>query len=60
MTNKTRKHIWPGALVMSIAMVGLLAAFVVLVNNPGGVAAHDDADHVAACADMDAQQRDDP
>ena len=60
MTNKTRKHIWPGALVMSIAMVGLLAAFVVLVNNPGGVAAHDAADaaaHEALCATMDAQQQ---
>ena len=35
MTNKTRKHIRLGALVMSIAIVGFLAAFVVLANNPG-------------------------
>ena len=49
MTNKTRKHIWPGALVMSIAIVGFLAAFVVLANNPGAAMAHEDADHAAAC-----------
>ena len=35
MSNKTRKHIWPGALVLSIAIVGVLAAFVVLAGNPG-------------------------
>ena len=35
MANKTRKHIWPGSLVMSIAIVGILAAFLVLANNPG-------------------------
>ena len=39
MTNKTRKHIWPGALVMAIAIVGLLAAFAVLATNPGGAMA---------------------
>ena len=49
MTSKTRKHIWPGALVMSIAIVGFLAAFVVLANNPGAAMAHEDADHAAAC-----------
>ena len=35
MSNKTRKHIWPVSLVMSIAIIGVLAAFVVLANNPG-------------------------
>ena len=49
MTNKTRKHIWSGGVVMSIAIVGFLAAFVVLVNNPGAAMAHEDADHAAAC-----------
>ena len=27
MSNKTRKHIWPVSLVMSIAIIGALAAF---------------------------------
>ena len=57
MRNKTRKHIWPGVLVMSIAMVGLLAALVVLVNNPGGAAAHDAADHAADCEKMSDRER---
>ena len=53
MTNKTRKHIWPGALVMSIAIVGFLAAFVVLANNPGAAMAHEDADHAANVRSLD-------
>ena len=57
MINRTRKHIWPGVLVMSIAMVGLLAAFVVLANNPGGAAAHDAADHATDCAGMSDRER---
>ena len=35
MSNKTRKHIWPVSLVMSIAIIGALAAFLVLAGNPG-------------------------
>ena len=27
MSNKTRKHIWPVSLVMSLAIMGVLAAF---------------------------------
>ena len=34
MSNKTRKHIWSVPLVASIAIIGVLAAFVVLANNP--------------------------
>ena len=34
MANKTRKHIWSVPLVASIAIIGVLAAFVVLANNP--------------------------
>lgn len=41
MSNKTRKHLWPATLVMSIAIVGVLAAFVVLGANPGSSSAHD-------------------
>ena len=40
MSNKTRKHIWPGALVLSLAIVGVLAAFIVLAGNPASTAAH--------------------
>ena len=41
MSNKTRKHIWPVSLVMSIAIIGTLAAFLVLAANPGVSDAHD-------------------
>ena len=57
MSNKTRKHIWPVSLVMSIAIIGALAAFLVLANNPGATMAHSDADHAAACAAMTDQER---
>ena len=58
MRNKTRKHIWPVSLVMSIAIIGALAAFLVLANNPGATMAHGDiADHDAACAAMTDQER---
>ena len=40
MSNKSRKRIWSMSLVMSIAIIGALAAFVVLANNPGSTAAH--------------------
>ena len=40
MSNKTRKHIWPVSLVMSIAIIGALAAFLVLAANPGATNAH--------------------
>ena len=42
MSIKTRKHIWPVSLVMSIAIVGVLAAFLVLGANPGPTQAQDD------------------
>ena len=58
MRNKTRKHIWPVSLVMSIAIIGALAAFLVLANNPGATMAHGDvADHDAACTAMSDQER---
>ena len=37
MSNKTRKRIGPVSLVMSLAIIGALAAFIVLATNPGGV-----------------------
>ena len=58
MSNKTRKHIWPVSLVMSIAIIGALAAFIVLAGNPGSTEAHrGGTDHAAACAAMDANAR---
>ena len=45
MSNKTRKHIWPVSLVMSIAIIGALAAFLVLAGcEPGDTDAHGDHD----------------
>ena len=59
MSNKTRKHIWPISLVMSIAIVGALAAFLVLAANPRDTQAHrGGADHDAACAAMTSDARD--
>ena len=40
MNSRTRKHIWPVSLVMSIAIIGALAAFLVLTSNPGVTGAH--------------------
>ena len=40
MSMKTRKRIWSMSLVMSIAIIGALAAFVVLEGNPGSTSAH--------------------
>ena len=57
MTNKTRKHIWPGGLLMAIAIMGVLAVVVVLANNPGAAVAHEDADHETACANMTDDER---
>ena len=61
MSNKTRKHIWPVSLVMSIAITGALAAFLVLASNPGDTQAHGAGDHAnqgwPACADMTDAQR---
>ena len=58
MSNKTRKHIWPMSLVMSIAIVGALAAFLVLAANPRDTQAHGRTDHDAACAAMTSGERD--
>ena len=55
MSNKTRKHIWPVSLVMSIAIIGVLAAFLVLASNPGETQAHGEwvegEDHCPAVSD---------
>ena len=35
MTNKTRKHIWPVSLVVAVAIIGAMAAFLVWRPIPG-------------------------
>ena len=60
MSNKTRKHIWSGASVMSIAMVGVLAAFLVLTGSSGITEAHEPPagqTHAQDCADMSPANR---
>ena len=57
MTHKARKHIWPGGLVMAIAVVGVLAVFAVLATSPGVTVAHEAGDHDTACADMTDAER---
>ena len=52
MSKKTRKHIWPGTLVMAIAVAGILAAFLVLANNPSVIMAQGDP-----CAGMTETER---
>ena len=53
MANKTRKHIWPGTLVMAIAVAGILAAFLVLANNPSVIMAQDAGDPCAGMTDAE-------
>ena len=52
MTNKTRRHIWPVSLVMSVAIIGALAAFFVLASGPAAVMAQGDP-----CAGMTEDDR---
>ena len=40
MSNKTRKRIWPVGLVTAVAVVGMLAAFLVLTVSPATTDAH--------------------
>ena len=51
MSNKTRKRIWPAALVMSLGIVGVLAAFLVLGANPAVTDAHDGPSGPTHCND---------
>ena len=55
MTNKTRKHMWPVSLVVSVAIIGALAAFLVLANNPGAIMAQSGGDD--PCAGMTEDER---
>lgn len=57
MTHKAKKHIWPGGLVMAIAVAGFLAMFAVLATSPGVTVAHEADDHDTACAGMTEEER---
>ena len=59
MSNKTRKRFSPALLVMSLAVVGVLAAFIALAAQPGDTAAHGPNDHpnLPACEDMTPAQQ---
>ena len=50
MSNKTSKHIWLLSLMMSVAIIGVIAAFVVLATVPRDASADGDAPH--SCAEM--------
>ena len=52
MSKKTRKHIWPGALVASLAIVGVLAALLVLTWNPMVTDAHGGGTAANHCSDI--------
>ena len=53
-----RKHIWPMSLVMSLAIIGALAAFVVLAATPVATQAHSGGDdHAAACDTISEEDR---
>ena len=61
MISKVRKRIWPVSLVVSIGIVGVLAAFLVLAANPAATQAHDPGDgetHAALCAAMTSDRAD--
>ncbi len=52
MTNKTRKRLWPVSLVMAVAVVGVVAAFLMLASSPTNTQAHDGASGSAHCDDL--------
>ena len=54
MSSKARKRIRSMSLVMSLAIIGALAAFVVLANDPGSTAAHG-GEVENHCADLETE-----
>ena len=58
MSNKTRKRLWPASLVMAVAIVGVLAAFLALGTTPGNTEAHDGASGPTHCDDLSGFLRD--
>ena len=49
MSNKTRKRLWPASLVMAVAIVGVVAAFLMMASSPTNTQAHDGETGAAHC-----------
>ncbi len=52
MTSKTRKRLWPVSLVMAIAVVGVVAAFLMVASSPTNTQAHDGVSGSGHCDDL--------
>ena len=52
MTNKTRKRLWPVSLVMAVAVVGVVAAFLMMASSPTNTQAHDGVTGPTHCDDL--------
>ena len=52
MANKTRKRLWPVSLVMAVAVVGVVAAFLVMASSPTNTQAHGGASGSTHCDDL--------
>ena len=52
MSNKTRKRLWPVSLVMAVAVVGVVAAFLMVASSPTSTQAHEGATGTAHCQGM--------
>ena len=52
MANKTRKRLWPVSLVMAVAVVGVVAAFLMMASSPTNTQAHDGASGSTHCDDL--------
>ena len=52
MTSKTRKRLWPVSLVMAVAVVGVVAAFLMLASSPANTQAHDGVSGSGHCDDL--------
>ena len=49
MSNKTRKRLWPASLVMAVAIIGVVAAFLMVASSPSNTQAHDGETGAAHC-----------
>ncbi|MDE2960885.1 MAG: hypothetical protein OXU28_12695 [Chloroflexota bacterium] len=52
MTSKTRKRLWPVSLVMAMAVVGVVAAFLMMASSPANTQAHDGVSGSTHCDDL--------
>ena len=52
MTSKTRKRLWPVSLLMAIAIIGVVAAFLMVASSPTSTQAHDGASGSTHCDDL--------